>query len=330
MDSQTPYFIISLDFELYWGVFDKLSLEAYGQHIKDVHIIVPELLNIFNKNKINATWATVGFLLAKDKSDLLSNQPKHLPGYLNKKLSAYPKIKHIGENESEDPCHYAYELVQKILKTPGQELASHTYAHYYCLEEGQTPEEFKADLNAFNQAAKKLNTTIKSLVFPRNQTNAGYLKLCQEQGIITYRGNQKSKIYEALSDENETLGRRFLRLLDSYLNLSGYHSVPIQQVKQSFPFNIPASRFLRPFSKKLRFFEPLKLSRIKSEMTHAAQKGHIYHLWWHPHNFGVNIDENFNILNNIIQHFISLRKTYNMQSITMGDLGEQILSERTT
>jgi hypothetical protein len=38
-------------------------------------------------------------------------------------------------------------MVQQIKSTPYQEVATHTYAHYFCLEEGQTKEQFREDIN---------------------------------------------------------------------------------------------------------------------------------------------------------------------------------------
>ena len=52
---------ISLDFELYWGLIDQLQIEDYESNLKNVHKVIPKLLNLFSKNSINATWATVGF-----------------------------------------------------------------------------------------------------------------------------------------------------------------------------------------------------------------------------------------------------------------------------
>ena len=45
--------------------------------------------------------------------------------------------------------------------------------------------------------------------------------------------------------------------------------------------NLPASFFIRPYSKKLFLFNNLKLRRIKNSMTHAAKNREMIHLWWH-------------------------------------------------
>jgi hypothetical protein len=62
-------------------------------------------------------------------------------------------------------------------------------------------------------------------------------------------------------------------------------------------------------------------------MTHAAQHNLTYHLWWHPHNFGVNQDENFAFLEKILEHYVVLRNKYNFQSVTMTNLAKQLLNQ---
>ena len=84
--------------------------------------------------------------------------------------------------------------------------------------------------------------------------------------------------------------------------------------------NVPGSCFLRPYSEKLSWLEPLRLRRIKAEMTAAARTGKIYHLWWHPHNFGRNLKKNFSFLEQIIAHYEVLAEKYNMESLNMKDI----------
>ncbi len=69
--------------------------------------------------------------------------------------------------------------------------------------------------------------------------------------------------------------------------------------------------------------EWLRLSRIKKEMTLAAKKGMTYHLWWHPHNFGKNMQENFHNLHDILAHFKKLSRKYGMESVNMKEVYEQ-------
>jgi hypothetical protein len=64
----------------------------------------------------------------------------------------------------------------------------------------------------------------------------------------------------------------------------------------------------------------LRAKRIKSDLDHCAKKGLAYHLWWHPHNFGVNLHQNLGILEAILKHFSSLRDQGAMESLSMGEL----------
>ncbi len=321
-------FTISLDFELHWGVHDKRSVAQYQQHLHGVRAVVPALLTLFRQYQIHATWATVGMLFAENKSQLLAWQPSHLPQYLQPHFSPYPSFKNIGNHHQDDPYHYALDVIKQIKKYPHQEIGSHTFSHYYCLEAGQTPLQFKADLEAALLAAQAQNIELKSLVFPRNQFSAAYINVCEEMGFSTYRGNEQSWLYAAKSGSDERLYRRALRLLDAYVNVSGHHTFSLESRGNSGLVNIPASRFLRPYSRQLKMLEKLRLQRILKSMTYAAQQQQVYHLWWHPHNFGAAIDENLHFLGLILQHYQQLQKQYRMRSLNMGEIGEQILRNK--
>ena len=58
--------IVSLDFELFWGMLDRCPLEAYQDHVLGGREAIPELLALFQKYGIHATWAAVGFLFAEN------------------------------------------------------------------------------------------------------------------------------------------------------------------------------------------------------------------------------------------------------------------------
>jgi hypothetical protein len=318
-------FVISLDFELYWGVRDSRSLDQYGENIKGVHTVIPKLLELFNRYNIAATFSTVGLLFFENKPALLAGLPAKIPAYTNQALSPYNGyFEKIGNGVEDDPYHYAPHLIKLIQKHPGQEIGSHTFCHYYCLEEGQTTEAFKADGIAAKKIAQQFGITLTSLVFPRNQFNNEYLAACKELGIICYRGNERSWLYKAKPSKDQHLFQRFIRLADAYINISGQNCYPDEYMKAGDPVNIPASRFLRPYSKKLKFFDAMKLRRIKSGMTYAAKNNLTYHLWWHPHNFGINQDKNFSFLEKILDHYQELRNKYNFENYTMSGLANKL------
>ncbi len=318
-------FVISLDFELMWGVRDKRSIENYGDNIIGVHKVIPKLLTVFSKYNIKATFSTVGFLFFETKQLLLNNLPVNKPIYSNKNLSPYlGDFNFVGNNFELDSYHFAPNLIRLIQKYPEHEIGTHTFSHYYCLEPGQTINDFKTDIEAAILVAKKYNLNLTSLVFPRNQFNDEYLNVCASLGIICYRGNEKSWIYKAKSGEDESIIRRCFRLLDAYINLSGHNCYTDDYLSSRYPIDVPSSRFLRPYSSKISFLDKLRLNRIKSGMTFAAQNKMTYHLWWHPHNFGVNQKENISFLEQILDHYSKLNVEYNFQSITMSGLAKKI------
>jgi peptidoglycan/xylan/chitin deacetylase (PgdA/CDA1 family) len=312
-------FTISLDFELYWGVRDHRSLEKYGDNIRNVHIVVPRLLGLFEKYGIHCTWATVGFLFFNNKEELIAGLPEIFPDYLEKQYDPYSYLK---QNELESVYHFAPELIKKIRGIPGQEIGTHTFSHFYTLEKNTTAEQFNIDLAAAVGIARRNNIEISSIVFPRNQYSEAHINVCREAGIKVYRGNENSGAYRPVSRENENLLRRAMRLVDAYINITGHHAHPIPD--PAAIINIPASRFLRPYAKTLRAFEGMKLSRIKKSMEYAAYHGLIYQLWWHPHNFGRYTNENFMFLEKILKIYKRLNLEQKMESQTLSEIYSKI------
>ncbi|MEO8933449.1 MAG: polysaccharide deacetylase family protein [Xanthomarina sp.] len=321
-DVSNGFLVISLDFELHWGVFDKRSVSQYKENLENVKFVIPRLLKLAEEYNVKLTFATVGFLFAENKEELLKSNPNLLPNYSNPKFSPYRILNSIGSNEKDDEFHYGYSLINQIQHTNKHEIGTHTYSHYYCLEDGQTKEQFEADIIAAISIARKKNITITSIVFPRNQVNKTYLDVCKKHGIITYRGLEKHKIYNTLDRENhKKQTTRALRFIDAYFNLTGYSTYNLNEIKtDSGLVNLPSSMFLRPYSRTMKSLEPLKISRVKNAMAYAAKNKEIFHLWWHPHNFGSHINESFSGLEAIFEHYQTLNKQHKYESITMSEL----------
>lgn len=309
-------FVISLDFELLWGVWDVSTIENYGNHILGVQKVIPALLDVFSQYNIKATFATVGFLFCKNKEELLAFSPQLKPGYTNPGYNVYLReVPKTGQDEKDDPYHFGYPLFKQLLQSE-HEMGTHTFCHYYCLEDGQTAAEFAADIEAAKKVAAANDVMLSSVVFPRNQVNEEYLPVLKEQGITVYRGNPTSWIYKPRKFAAEVLLIRLLRLIDTYLPISGANTHVINRTG-GLPVNIPASRFLKPYDPRFALLEKLRLRRILNEMTVAAQKKELYHLWWHPHNFGMNIEKNMNNLRVILNHYQFLQKKYGFANYTM-------------
>lgn len=321
MKKPTGYFVISLDFELLYGLSDQPNQRKQRERVVGGRLAAEKILKLFSQHNIHATWAMVGMLMARNKEELQHFLPTQHPAYdvFNHDLST------VGENETDDPLHYACNLMQKICDTPNQEIGSHTFSHYFCLAEGQDAADFEHDLLAAIAIADEHGLKINSFVFPKNQTNYKYLSILSKYGIKNYRGNESSWIYSE-KVKKESMVRRAIRLLDSYINLSGMNCYNIDSLEcKNGLVNIPSSRFLRPYMIKLKWFEKAKIRRIMKQMKHAAKHGKIFHLWWHPHNFGENTKENMENLNKLVLYYEKLNKKYRFQSATMGEVGEMAI-----
>lgn len=309
--------VISLDFELLWGVFDLMNFEKNREYFKNTRASIPETLQLFEKFQVHATWATVGMVFNKNWEEWKENIPKEIPHYSNKKLNAYKFGKNIIASNTEDLC-FAPQLIKMISQVTGQEIGTHTYSHYYCGEEGQTAIHFKEDLLRAVDLAKNLNYDLKSLVFPRNQLREDYLNICADIGIQNVRSNPNSWYWKNV--QSDSITTKLARTGDAYFPFGnkGYFLDDILKQKD-LPLRQNASRFLRPAENI--FLRKLKLNRIKNEMEHAARNNRLYHLWWHPHNFGERRYESLKDLTLLLEHFSKLRKRFNFQSANMAEIG---------
>jgi peptidoglycan/xylan/chitin deacetylase (PgdA/CDA1 family) len=316
-----PCLVVSLDFELFWGMRDKTTLRDYGANILGVREAIPAMLKTFTDFGVHATWAAVGLLLFDRKADLMAHLPARRPAYRNPALDPYRDIDAIGADERSDPYHYGLSLARRIVETPGMEIGTHSFSHYYCLEPGQDEASFRADLAAAVAATARIAPRPVSLVFPRNQSNPAYLKASREAGITCFRGNERSWLYRGASDEELSTLRRGCRLADAYVNLSGDNGFRPRRVAGLV--DVPSSRFLRPYARRLGAFEGVRLARITSAMTRAARAGRGFHLWWHPHNFGANLNENLASLKSVLRHYAGLRERCSMPALTMGEYADR-------
>jgi hypothetical protein len=316
--------VISLDFELHWGVRDHHSTTSYGPNLLGVWDVVPRLLAMFERHGVRATWATVGFLMAENRDELLEYLPSLRPRYANPRLDPYADLDGLGSDERDDPYHFAPSLVHMVAATPGQEVATHTFSHFYALEPTISIDAFAADLDAALALAARRQIAITSIVFPRNQVMAAALHICRERGLTAFRGTERARYQAPCAGPHAPWPARALRLLDAYVPLGSHHVAQPSVVEGMV--NVPSSRFLRPWRGAIAALEPLRLQRILAGMSSAARKGGVFHLWWHPHNFGLDPEENLRVLDCVLRHYGRLRDTQGFRSATMHDVADEHLA----
>ena len=312
--------IVSLDFELFWGMLDCSTLESYGGNVLGGRRAIPRLLELFEKYDIHATWATVGFLFGDNYEDLQRFFPDRSlrPSYEDPRLDGYTEFAKIGCNEQEAPCFYGSGLLRMVADTPGQEIGSHTFCHYYCREKGQTIAQFEADLRAAKAIAKDKGYELTSIILPRNQCEPEYTEIIKKCGFTAYRDEENDWIHEKIKFRPLL---RLLRLMDVYVPLTGQGGyVPVYE---NGIWNLVGSRAFKAVSRSRHMLEGLKVRRIKKQMLHAAKKGLTFHLWWHPHNMGDLTEEFFSQLEEVLQYYAQLRDVYGMESVNMREAAER-------
>lgn len=314
--------VISLDFEIHWGVRELTRPDGgYRPNLIGVREAVPRMLELFEEFGVAATWATVGFLFARSRGELLRFAPRVRPTYVDPILSPYDEP--IGDGEADDPFHFAPSLIDRIRATPRQEIATHTFSHYYCVEPGQNRESFRADLDSALALAREQGIAIESIVFPGNQHNRAYDDVLAAVGLRAYRGTQPFWMYSTSRLSGQTYTKRAARLLDAFFNVRGDHTIGWDEVCRDGPLcNVPASFFLRP-TRPVWWRQPLRVlqfRRIAPSIRRAARDHRLVHLWWHPHNFGRHVDANIRQLRHLLEVFAECRDRYGMRSMSMADV----------
>jgi len=305
--------VVSLDFEMFWGVKDSKSISDYRVNLLGVWDVVPKLISVFEDFQVKSTWATVGQLMCDNYEHWLSltQSNEHLL-HLKNDLNLDDAL--IKANEK---LFFALPLVREVLKSNLSEIATHTFFHMFCNGRKFKPSDLKVDLELCQLLGRDLGVEIKSIVFPRNQFKKEYLEVIRQAGIHIYRGNPKGRLYS--NGHFVPCGKfgRASRFLDSYLPITSHSDAIIES--EDGLINVPASNFFRPYNNAVEVFERLKVSRIKRAMTEVARKGGVYHLWWHPHNFGGDVDTNLSQLRSILRHFKFLESEFGMETKSMCD-----------
>jgi hypothetical protein len=318
--------VISLDFELHWGLINTFPLQAIQKRLSGTRQAIPSLLKLFEEFEIHVTWAAVGFLFFHTREDLVAAIPTCRPAVDGDMMSPYDILPDLDSNELSDPYHYASSIIDQILAVPNQEVATHTFAH--CIWDRLSPdaEAFRADLKAVLDTARSRGVNISSLVFPQNKYSLALLRVLNEEGFLAFRGNGQH--WYSFLDRNDKVSRvlyRCFRLLDRHISLSGSNAYTLESIGEKPPYDIPGSLGLEYFSHApwLSVFEPLRLRRLKSSLTDAAERSRIFHLWCHPEQFGDGLEEKLDFLRRFLGHFAALREEHGIESLTMKEVAER-------
>ena len=317
-------FTISLDFELMWGVFDSRSKDEYGSNILGTRAAITGMLEQFSRYDIGVTWAAVGLLLCADKIEMLDRLQG--AGLASDHPDLMNYIEHqVGRDARDDPYHFGSDILQQLRNNKRQEIGSHSFAHYGLLESYATMDGFAADTRAVVELFQDRQIALHSYVFARNQVDTAAMDALAEAGIQAFRGCPAHKLYLARSPGGNHRWLRMAKFLDSCVPVTDMAVTQLSSA--SGMLDTVASRFLRPVGESALFARAQE-SRLKHEMTHAARTGQFYHLWWHPHNFGVHTETNLQLLERLLMHYRKLKDQYGWPNMNMAELTAALMPAR--
>lgn len=261
--------VISIDFELRWGVHDVygLNFDAYRSNLENARDAVKTTLEMFESRNIRSTWATVGAIGLDNWNNyfnIVTEQPKYKKSKFNI-IEEYSKIDPNGD------LHFAPNLVQKIIETKGQELGSHTFSHIYCREDGFKVADFIYDANCYSEVFKtRFNMNPKSIVFPRNQTNfIGHLK---DLNFEIYREKKAYFFNNKIAEKAENL----FEVISPYPYSSLILDISKTVGNLFIRFDLPSLLW------------KMQISKLKYTLQNM-NNDNVFHIWWHPHNVGPNL-----------------------------------------
>lgn len=302
-----PKVVISLDFELRWGVHHNygLDINAYRANLEGVPRVVPELLKLFTEHAIRATWATVGALACESWTEYFSRAPQP-PRYNDSALNVK---REYADLDPDGHLHFAPGLVRAIFNTPGQELGTHTFSHLYLKEEGISADDVAADLAAVATLyQERFGVTPRSLVFPRNQP--AFLDVVRASGIRISRGNPGPWYYECEDLRHNGPVSRARKLIDSinpFCRLAAPLAADMTLASLFLRLNLPPLLWAA------------HVQRIKGELA-ALSPQDIFHIWLHPHNLGQDSALRLQRMAQVLDLIAERQARGTLTSCTMGEL----------
>lgn len=311
-------FTISIDLELAWGICDKPIQPHDRKMIGLEREIVQQILSLFSKYDISATWAVVGHLLLTECS--LEGETVHpeIERPIAKNLKRDWFFQH--PNDRNDLAWYGRDIIEWIQKaSPAQDIGSHSFAHVIYDEKKTHYAAIESDIKTAKHIHDASGLPFEAFVFPRNVV--GQINLLGEAGVKVYRGNSH-RWYHAVVPRPF---QRLLNLLHFLLAVCPPTVTPKADVNGIV--NIPDSMLLLS-QKGVRRLASRNLIRMgKAGLDRAAKRNEIFHLWFHPSNFAYHTESQFRILEFILSYAYYLRENGLLDILNMSEVRRRIANE---
>jgi len=311
-------FIVSVDTELGWGCTSLRDLVRYIPRLKQTRSAISAILEMCERYQVSFTWALVGALLLNHDNTHQKRKiiPAHIPWAVNH---------HSGNHEvplDDTYLWYGRDIVDTIRNCrAAQEIGCHSFFHISYNEKNCSVGAAASDLEHCRMAFEALGLAYTTFVFPFNKV--GHLTLLPPHGFICYRGAELN------TQSRPNFLTPFLRTFRLLYRLFAGPSAFRPTMKCRELVNIQASMLFRvPEIKSLKVWRiilNLQVRSAKQGLLKAARTGKVFHLWFHPYQFGHRTTQMLEALDEILALAFRLRSGNKLEVLTMGQLAQRII-----
>ncbi|MEZ5787183.1 MAG: polysaccharide deacetylase family protein [Xanthobacteraceae bacterium] len=281
---------ISIDLELAWGVWDRVTPEALHFAENAERPICAALIDLFDRYDVPVTWATVAALLDPKSAE---------------------------ERPGPASCWYAPDVIEQIQRASARhEIGSHGGRHID-LAAAAAPEA-DADLHFAGELHRRHGLPFRSFVFPRNRI--GNLAAVARAGLQVFRGRDVG--WTNAAGRGGRWAAKAANLADKALPIAPCAVAP---QREAALINLPGSMLLIGRNGPRRFVLPtVTRAKLAMGLDRAIRDGATFHLWFHPSNFYYRRNEQLDTL----AHFLGLAAEESRRGRivieTMGQYAERI------
>lgn len=298
--------VISVDAELGWGFHDLTTppptriAAARGGWV--------QLLDLFDKHELQASWAIVGHLFLEDCDGKHADHPMG-PAWFSCERDEWADRPEL---------RFGRSLIERITEaTQPHELCNHSFSHVPFGHPETTAAAARAELRASESAAGR---SFDSFIFPRN--SIGHRDALVDAGFSCYRGNTETTAGGSRSG--------WVRKLSQVLADGAPLVTPT--VDEYGLVNIPASLYLFDLEGLGRaglglLGEDPVVRRARRGVDAAARTGKLCHLWLHPNN--IRNRRHSRRLKQVFGHIAKRQEGGDIRVSTMGAVAERTLEAQT-
>lgn len=303
-------FVMSLDTELAWGLFDigEAQRERVQQSYERTPEIINQLLFLFDKYEMPVTWAIVAHLLEMCDGPHCEPEPEF--GWVD-------WFDEIPCQSDMDPTYwYMPSLLERIQNAHVEhDIGLHGYTHMILGEPGCSTAAAAAEIHRGVEILKSHGHSPSSFVFPRN--SIGYIDELARNDILVYRGPTE-RWYEKLPMPD--FYRKGPRFLEEFCRLTPPAVTPTMR---EGCVEIPGSQVFRPYHGGWQYTpQGSQRCRAQKGLERAVETGEIFHLWFHPFNLGQHPDQLVSELSEILAYAAVLRSEGKLDVRTMAQIAD--------